>query len=407
MTLAGIGGFMVVRGDTLPAVDSGIVFLYNKDYTRARAFFAQRIKNPAASIDDHRGFQDACLKLDSGALRDSRRIYREMAEKNPQDPRILFLFGRCLPCEKGADYFTKVLTVDSCYPWALNACGACYFEAGDYLRASQSFSRAIACNPNFIEAYQNLAQVSIAQKRYAAAKEIFRKLIKTHRNQAKPYEWLGDLYLTWGKDAYALLAYQRSAQLGTRGPGIFFKIGYASFKVKKCFEAVEAYKRSISQGNTTYEVYYNMGTALEILDRPAEALESYEIAYDKNNTPDLLYAMGNCAVLLALYSKAIDSYRRYLEKNPRSTEALFGLANAFQMKKDYDSAVATYRTILSIDPGFSKAYYNLGSIYAYHLKDPQQMVAYWKKFVALTNDRAEAAYIQKEIVRLRDTREAE
>jgi tetratricopeptide (TPR) repeat protein len=84
-------------------------------------------------------------------------------------------------------------------------------------------------------------------------------------------------------------------------------------------------------------------------------------------------------------------------------EGLFGLANAYHIKKDYKQAVMTYRDILELDKDYAKAYYNLGSLYAYYLVDPDTMSHYWNKFIELSSDQEEQAYLRGELERLGGT----
>ena len=81
-------------------------------------------------------------------------------------------------------------------------------------------------------------------------------------------------------------------------------------------------------------------------------------------------------------------------------DALTGLANAFQLKKEYDNAIAIYKKIISIDNTNAKAYYNLGSIYAYYLKEYDNMERYWGKYIDLFPNEKDSRFIQKEMEKI-------
>jgi tetratricopeptide (TPR) repeat protein len=181
------------------------------------------------------------------------------------------------------------------------------------------------------------------------------------------------------------------------GPALFFKIGYAAFGMGDYAGAVSYYAKSIESGNRQYEVYYNKAAALELINIPSEALDNYQAAYDRNADYKILYSMGNCAVFMGLYSKALIWYQQFLQREPRNTEALFGLANAQQMKRDYEQAVQTYQQILSIDAHFAKAYFNLGSIYAYHIKNVGLMKEYWGKYIQMFPGNDDVEYVKTEM----------
>ena len=177
-------------------------------------------------------------------------------------------------------------------------------------------------------------------------------------------------------------------------------MGYACYEEKNYPAAVKNYQNSIANGNTTYEVYFNLGSVFELMDMPEEALERYQKAFDKSGNHSVLYAMGNCAVQLGLYSKAIQWYNAFLAEEPGHTEALIGLANAHQLKKDYSHAIAIYEKIIQQDKLFAKAYYNLGSIYAYYIKDYAKMKEYWEQYITLFPHAKDAEFIKREMIKI-------
>jgi tetratricopeptide (TPR) repeat protein len=257
---------------------------------------------------------------------------------------------------------------------------------------------------NFAEAYVNLAQTYYVLRDNEKALGVFRKLIAKDRLNPKYFEWLGDMFSKMQKFGEASKAYKMAESLGGKSPGLFFNTGYAFFKSGRYPQAASYYQKSIYSGNDNFEVYYNLGSVCELSRSYEEALKNYQAAYDKSRDYKVLYALGNCAVMLGLYTKAIDSYRSFLEKEPLNVEALFGLANAYQIKKDFDAAISTYNKILELDRNFSKAYYNLGSIYAYHLNNPELMKKYWDQYVTLFPKNDDVDFIKKETKRLLSSR---
>lgn len=380
--------------------DTGQLLLYNKKYEKAAEYYLYSINNKPLSINAHRNYQNACFAISDSAKQEAQNYYLSLLKADKNNPVYNYLYGRCLPCSEGMEYFDAALSQSSSDAWALNAKGACYFESGDLHNAKEEFLRAIKCQPDFGEAYQNLSQVYLQKHQHRRAKKVFRKLIARNRKKAQSYEWLGDMYLNQKKYHYAVLAYQKSVKLGEKGPAIFFKLGYACFEENKYLAAMDSYKKSIAIGNTNYEVYYNLGSVFELLDMPEEALDNYQHAYSINNSHSTLYSMGNCAVQLGLYSKAIQSYNGVLENESENTEALTGLANAYQLKKEYNKAIDIYKKIITIDSSYAKAYYNLGSIYAYYLKEYEKMRHYWGSYIKLFPNEKDSRFIKKEMEKI-------
>lgn len=397
--VAGTVLFQQISGQSVH--DSGAVLIFNKQYRDAIWYYDGPVRKDSASVYVHRNYQDACKHYSDSTKELAGRFYKTLVQADTDNTLYNYLYGRCLPCREGMQYFNHALRLSSCDQWALNAVGACYFEAGDYLNAKEKFLKAIKCNPDFGEAYQNAAQVYLATKQPRRALNVFRKLITRNRKNPEAFEWLGDIYRELEKFPYARLAYQKSVYLGRKPPSIFFKLGYVCFKENNYLKAMENYKKSIDYGNRNYEVYFNLGTVYELLQMPQEALESYQRAFEKNAQYKILYSMGNCAVQLGLYSKAIESYNGFLEKEPLHTEALVGLANAYQMKKQYSKAIAIYKKIITCDSVYAKAYYNLGSIYAYYLKEYDNMEKYWGKYIELFPRQKDSEFLLKEMAKIK------
>ncbi len=381
--------------------DSGSLLLYNKHYRKAYQYYLPKLSDTSLSILDHRIFQDASFKCADSIKEISRSFYAEWQQSNDQDAKVNYLYGRCLPCAEGKAYFARADSLTPCHQWSLNALGACYFESGDLHNAKMFFLRAIKCHPDYGEAYQNLAQVYLQLKQTRRAKKVFRKLIGQNRKNAQAYEWLGDFYLHQKSYRYALMGYKQATTLRGSGPDLYFKLGYSAFMEKLYQEAKRGYTTSISLGNENYEVFFNLGSTYELLDLPEEALHLYQKAYDTNQHYSILYSMGNCAVQLGLYTKAIESYNAFLIHEPQNTEALTGLANAHQLKKEYDKAIAIYNKILSVDATNEKAYYNLGSIYAYYLKDYTKMSHYWEKYIELFPQKRDSKFLKIEMDKIK------
>ncbi|MFZ2906665.1 MAG: tetratricopeptide repeat protein, partial [Cyclobacteriaceae bacterium] len=50
-------------------------------------------------------------------------------------------------------YFNEALQIDSCFADAHNNLGTVYFRQREYSRALEYYTRSIACNPDFTQAY--------------------------------------------------------------------------------------------------------------------------------------------------------------------------------------------------------------------------------------------------------------
>ncbi|MFH0921659.1 MAG: tetratricopeptide repeat protein [Fibrobacterota bacterium] len=393
---------VLLCGFSAPAsgpVDSGRVLLECRAFADAEAYFKRHMVNDTLDIPVQRGWQDAVLfQGDTARVVTAARV---LVRDHAQDPAAHYLLGRCLPCSTGLASFDRALALNPRHAWSHNGRGACAFEQGDYPVARAFFLTALKFDPAFDEGYRNLSRTYLREKSRDKALAVYRKFIARDRNNPTAYEGVGDLYLELSRFNEALKAYRKAEVLGdSASPGLLFKAGYAAFKAGRTPLSAAYYRRSVEKGNDTYEAHFNLANALELLRLNEEALTHYRLAYEKTRDYKLLYSMGNCAVQLGLYTKAIECYQGFLEKEPGHAEALFGLANALQIKRDFDRAVETYHKVVALDKGFSKAYYNLGSIYAYHLNGPEKAREYWGEYIRLFPGADDLAFVRKEMAKL-------
>lgn len=95
----------------------------------------------------------------------------------------------------------------------------------------------------------------------------------------------------------------------------------------------------------------------------AEDLQAYGIAQ---------YATGDQA-------GAIETYKKQIEKEPKSVVANGGLANALRDQKNYDEAISQYKKVIEISPTDISAYVNLASVYQYNLNQKDKALEIYQQ----------------------------
>jgi Flp pilus assembly protein TadD len=78
-------------------------------------------------------------------------------------------------------------------------------------------------------------------------------------------------------------------------------------------------------------------------------------------------------------SGAEATYRKQIEKEPKSVIAHSGLANALRDQKKFDQAIEEYRKVIELSPSTTTAYVNLASVYQYSLKQMDQAIGVYRQ----------------------------
>ncbi len=102
-----------------------------------------------------------------------------------------------------------------------------------------------------------------------------------------------------------------------------------------------------------------------------------------NNNPSDLGSLLKLAHLLndsGFYQKAIDSYKKYLEKKSTDVDVIIDMGVCYYQLRNYDAAIKTMEKGISLNPKHQIAYFNLGIVNSAK-GNHDEAVKYWNKAV--------------------------
>lgn len=73
------------------------------------------------------------------------------------------------------------------------------------------------------------------------------------------------------------------------------------------------------------------------------------------------------------------TYRKQLEKDPKSFLAQGGLANALRDQQKFESAIVAYQKAIELSPSTVSSYVNLASLYQYSMKQVDKAIEVYKQ----------------------------
>jgi len=246
-----------------------------------------------------------------------------------------------------------------------NSLGAVLIGAGHRDQARSAFTTAIALDPAYAEAHNNLANVNQLDSRMEEAAAGYRQALALDPGYG---------------EARANLA----RALHAAGNQLHESARYA--------EATAAYTESLALAPDCAEAHYNLAVTHTIEKRIEAARDCYESALRLK--PDYAEAHNNLAnVLLALgeTEAALASYRQALAHRPDYLEARYNLGVALQNAERFDEAVVVYGDALDQKPDHADAHNNLGGI-ALAQAQPRQALAHYRQALACKPDHEDAAW---------------
>jgi tetratricopeptide (TPR) repeat protein len=186
-------------------------------------------------------------------------------------------------------------------PLLFNLAGICFKELGDLEAAVKMLNICISLNPNYAEAYYNLAVIQQSQKDNEIAIKNYKKAISISPNYPDAYNNLGNLFLEKGK-----------------------------FK-----ESIEALGWAIAYKGNFAEAHNNLGNTLNAFGRVDDAIVSFKKAISYQ--PDYANAFFNLALAfkdIGNKEEFIFNINRVIELKPSWGAAYFHLSQVIKFKKN-------------------------------------------------------------------------
>lgn len=228
---------------------------------------------------------------------DSCNRYIKQFEKSP----LLFnIMGsahyRLRNFSKSLEYFKKALNLNPNYDDAYFNIANSYGELGDYLNSEENYKRAIECNSSFYEAYNNLGVL------------------------------------------------QRNAG--------------------EIDKSIKSFSSAVNINTDFFEGFNNLGISLQLINYHDDAIKCFTRATELNkNFTEAFFNLGNVYRELQKFSDAEQAYEKCLTLNPSQYEAMSNLGFVLTKKRNIDRAIKILENALLLKPNFPNAYSNLSFAY--------------------------------------------
>ncbi|MFH1130625.1 MAG: tetratricopeptide repeat protein [Pseudomonadota bacterium] len=296
-------------------------------------------------------------------------------------------------------------------------------KKGDVAKAIATYRRAIAKDPDYVDAYGGLAVVYLHTGKFAEAVKLLLKAVSRVPDYAQGWYNLAYAQRKLGDLAASIDAYRRYSKLEPSHPDPYFGLGLAlqakgdyaeaaaSFKryaemekdpkklswVKKAKKLAEDLnQKAQAGGGGKAKGKEEKTTAAEVISpAPTDAASVQRFSLDsplpdtrddskvKANTPERRQAMshkerGDVLAKQERYEEAIGHYYKAVAVDYSYSEAYDQLAKALFALGQYQEAIRTFRIAVRDDPSYATGWHHYG--YALRKADrlPEALAAYRK-----------------------------
>jgi superkiller protein 3 len=151
-------------------------------------------------------------------------------------------------------------------------------ENGLYELAIENYQKALAINPNYAMAYNNMGNTYRNLENYNEAIRCFQKAIAIDPNFAWAYNNMGIVYDKLKNYNEAIRRYQKAIDINPNYAKVYYNMGIAYDDLGNYNEAIQRYQTAIAIDPKYAKAYNNMGSVYKALGNYKEAIRCWQKA---------------------------------------------------------------------------------------------------------------------------------
>lgn len=226
--------------------------------------------------------------------------------------------------------------------------------------AAAHYARAIALQPDYAPAYNNLGVMQRAAGRVDEAIATYQVALQQKGDFPDAHYNLANALLEKGRPQEAAEHFRIALQSIPDSAGAANNLGIALSAQNRPADAVAAFRAAVAADPNSAVAHRNLADALAAAGQVDDAVAEFQraTALDPND-PGAPYNLGVVLLEAGRIPDAITALRAAVGLAPRSVDAHNNLGIAFGSAGDLDAAIAEFRRALAIDPASRDARRNL------------------------------------------------
>jgi protein O-mannosyl-transferase len=277
--------------------------------------------------------------------------------------------------------FTHAINVTSRNALAYYNLGKALEDKGDKDGAIGNYEKALQIEPNDPETHSSLATLLGEKGLFSEATTHFNTALGINPRSIETMVNLANVLLRMGNTDSAIFYYRKALRMDPGNAEIYNNLGTAYVYRGELKTSVELYQKALRIRPKYEDAAKNLmkaQAALAGIENAIVKLEEYIKADPRN--PDLYIKMAGLRRQQGDMDQAIAGYKKALEINPKSVQALYGLVMIFSSRLEFSNALEKINIIRKIQPDNPNVYYNTACIYA-KMNMPDESVLWLKQAI--------------------------
>ena len=264
-------------------------------------------------------------------------------------------------------------------PQVLTLKGAVYMVKGDVPAARAALDKAVALNPTFIPAVQNLARLDLVEKKPEVAKQRYEKVLQKEKDNADAMRALGELALMQNRPEEATSWFEKASAANPNAVGPAITLGRHYMRIGQAQKALTLARKFQTANPTNPQLLELLGQAKVANKDFSGALETYSQLVNvvpKSAAPHL--RLAGVHMLMQNNTAAADDLKRAVELQPDMLQARLAQVELAMRMGRADEALALTRQIQKINDKSPVGYATEGDVLMAQKKPALALPAYDK-----------------------------
>ncbi len=311
--------------------------------------------------------QLALKLIESLGIETTRRERKTVAENPTTSLSALELYGKALKTDDAQEEIAllrQAIEADPEYKEAYNDLAVVYMDQENYATAIDLLKKALDVDESYFLAHFNLGVCYYQLGRFDESARSHKRATECNENYTFAYLALAEVYLAQYDYRRAIEVARQAVELDPSEPRGYNLWGHGLSGQERYDEAIEKFQQVIELNPEAAYAYSNIANCYGRLDEPDNALEFYGKALEIEPDYALAYYRRASLYYFALNDahKAAVDFAKYIQYEEGDPDGYIGLARAYVELGRTDDAKEAYETAIDLQPNLPHALYELANL---------------------------------------------